>query len=101
MANIMPSSTELFKGREHAVFSGFFFAYFACFGLVLPFLPYWMVSRGLDAQEAALILSSAFISKVFFGLVPLKCNTTKHLDSKLITKNKTFRLQKWYYKYII
>ncbi len=50
------------------VISGFFFAYFACFGLVLPFLPYWMVSRGLDAQEAALILSSAFISKVFFGL---------------------------------
>jgi hypothetical protein len=77
MANIMPSSTQLFKGREHAVFSGFFFAYFACFGLVLPFLPYWMVSRGLDAQEAALILSSAFISKVFlvwvwaYWLMPL------------------------------
>ena len=79
MANIMPSSTELFKGREHAVFSGFFFAYFACFGLVLPFLPYWMVSRGLDAQEAALILSSAFISKVFFGLgVGILADATGH-----------------------
>ena len=56
-----------------------YFAYFACFGLVLPFLPYWMVSRGLDAQEAALILSSAFISKVFFGLgVGILADATGH-----------------------
>jgi PPP family 3-phenylpropionic acid transporter len=64
----MTSSSVLSKTRGQVVFSGFFFAYFTCFGLVLPFLPYWMVSRGLDAQEAALILSSAFVSKVFFGL---------------------------------
>ena len=75
----MPSSPVLPKGREHLVFSGFFFAYFTCFGLVLPFLPYWMVSRGLDAQEAALILSSAFISKVFFGLgVGVLADATGH-----------------------
>ena len=64
----MPSSTKLTKARGQLVFSGFFFAYFTCFSLVLPFMPYWMVSRGLYAEEAALILSSAFVSKVFFGL---------------------------------
>ena len=75
----MPSSPMLHPGREHLVFSGFFFAYFACFGLVLPFLPYWMVSRGLDAQEAALILSCAFVSKVFFGLgVGVLADATGH-----------------------
>jgi MFS transporter, PPP family, 3-phenylpropionic acid transporter len=65
---IMTSSSTLSKTRGQTVFSGFFFAYFACYGVVLPFLPYWMVSRGLDASQAALILSSAFISKVFFGM---------------------------------
>ena len=65
---IMTSSSTLSKTRGQTVFSGFFFAYFACYGGVLPFLPYWMVSRGLDASQAALILSSAFISKVFFGM---------------------------------
>jgi len=64
----MTSSSTLSKTRGQTVFSGFFFAYFACYGVVLPFLPYWMVSRGLDASQAALILSSAFISKVFFGM---------------------------------
>ena len=65
---IMTSSSTLSKTRGQTVFSGFFFAYFACYGVVLPFLPYWMVSRGLDASQAALILSSAFLSKVFFGM---------------------------------
>ncbi len=65
---IMTSSSTLSKTRGQTVFSSFFFAYFACYGVVLPFLPYWMVSRGLDASQAALILSSAFISKVFFGM---------------------------------
>ncbi|MGY8907594.1 MAG: MFS transporter [Pseudomonadales bacterium] len=75
----MPSSAGLTKSRGQVVFSGFFFAYFCCFGLVLPFLPYWMVSRGLDAQEAALILSSAFVSKVFFGLgVGILADVTGH-----------------------
>lgn len=79
MAYIMAAKWGLFKAGEQLVFSGFFFAYFACFGLVLPFLPYWMVSRGLDAQEAALILSSAFISKVFFGLgVGVLADATGH-----------------------
>ncbi|MCS5558598.1 MAG: MFS transporter [Oceanospirillaceae bacterium] len=64
----MTSSSTLSKTRGQTVFSSFFFAYFACYGVVLPFLPYWMVSRGLDASQAALILSSAFISKVFFGM---------------------------------
>jgi PPP family 3-phenylpropionic acid transporter len=64
----MTSSSTLSKTRGQTVFSGFFFAYFACYGVVLPFLPYWMVSLGLDASQAALILSSAFISKVFFGM---------------------------------
>jgi PPP family 3-phenylpropionic acid transporter len=58
----------LSKRRGQTVFSGFFWAYFACYGVVLPFLPYWMVSRGLEEQQVALILSSAFVSKVFFGL---------------------------------
>jgi PPP family 3-phenylpropionic acid transporter len=76
---IMPSSASLTKGRGQTVFSGFFAAYFVCFGLVLPFMPYWMVSRGLDAQEAALILSSAFVSKVFFGLgVGVLADATGH-----------------------
>lgn len=76
---IMPSSASLSKGRGQVVFSGFFFAYFTCFGLVLPFLPYWMVSRGLDAQEAAFILSAAFVSKVFFGLgVGVLADATGH-----------------------
>tara|TARA_B110000503_G_scaffold139832_1_gene229178 strand:+ start:42 stop:1196 length:1155 start_codon:yes stop_codon:yes gene_type:complete len=75
----MPSSAELSKGRGQAVFSGFFFAYFICYGLVLPFLPYWMVSRGLDAQEAAFILSAAFVSKVFFSLgVGVLADATGH-----------------------
>ena len=75
----MTSSTSLTKLRGQTVFSGFFFAYFCCFGLVLPFLPYWMVSRGLDTQEAALILSSAFVSKVFFGLgVGILADATGH-----------------------
>ena len=75
----MPFSTSLTKLRGQTVFSGFFFGYFCCFGLVLPFLPYWMVSRGLDAQEAALILSSAFVSKVFFGLgVGILADATGH-----------------------
>ena len=74
----MPATT-LTKSRGQLVFSGFFFAYFCCFGLVLPFLPYWMVSRGLDAKEAALILSSAFLSKVFFGLgVGILADATGH-----------------------
>ena len=75
----MPSSTKLTKTRGQLVFSGFFFAYFICFGLVLPFMPYWMVSRGLDTEEAALILSSAFVSKVFFGLgVGVLADATGH-----------------------
>jgi len=75
----MPSSTKLTKAGGQLVFSGFFFAYFTCFGLVLPFMPYWMVSRGLDAEEAALILSSAFVSKVFFGLgVGVLADATGH-----------------------
>jgi len=75
----MRSDAQLTKTRGQLVFSGFFFAYFACFGLVLPFLPYWMVSRGLDAEEAALILSSAFISKVFFGIgVGVLADATGH-----------------------
>jgi len=75
----MRSDAGLTKTRGQLVFSGFFFAYFACFGLVLPFLPYWMVSRGLDAEEAALILSSAFISKVFFGIgVGVLADATGH-----------------------
>ncbi|MDC9719313.1 MAG: MFS transporter [Gammaproteobacteria bacterium] len=75
----MTFSSELTKARGQAVFSGFFLAYFACYGVVLPFLPYWMVSRGLNAQEAALILSSAFISKVFFGLgVGMLADATGH-----------------------
>jgi PPP family 3-phenylpropionic acid transporter len=75
----MPSSTTLTKAGGQLVFSGFFFAYFTCFGLVLPFMPYWMVSRGLDAEEAALILSSAFVSKVFFGLgVGVLADATGH-----------------------
>ncbi|MCO4837373.1 MAG: MFS transporter [Oceanospirillaceae bacterium] len=75
----MPSSTTLTKTRGQLVFSGFFFAYFICFGLVLPFMPYWMVSRGLDTEEAALILSSAFVSKVFFGLgVGVLADATGH-----------------------
>tara|TARA_B100000780_G_C20981061_1_gene392046 strand:- start:48 stop:590 length:543 start_codon:yes stop_codon:yes gene_type:complete len=38
-----------------------------------------MVSRGLDPQEAALILSSAFVSKVFFGLgVGVLADATGH-----------------------
>jgi PPP family 3-phenylpropionic acid transporter len=76
---LMPSSTKLTKAGGQLVFSGFFFAYFTCFGLVLPFMPYWMVSRGLDAEEAALILSSAFVSKVFFGLgVGVLADATGH-----------------------
>jgi len=75
----MTSSSSLSKPRGQTVFSGFFFAYFACYGVVLPFLPYWMVSRGLDAQQAALILSSAFISKVVFGLgVGMLADATGH-----------------------
>ena len=75
----MPSSKKLTKAGGQLVFSGFFFAYFTCFGLVLPFMPYWMVSRGLDAEEAALILSSAFVSKVFFGLgVGVLADATGH-----------------------
>ena len=75
----MRSDAQLTKTRGQLVFSGFFFAYFACFGLVLPFLPYWMVSRGLDAEETALILSSAFISKVFFGIgVGVLADATGH-----------------------
>lgn len=75
----MPSNATLTKARGQVVFSGFFFAYFVCFGLVLPFLPYWMVSRGLAAQEVALILSSAFVSKVFFGLgVGVLADATGH-----------------------
>jgi len=76
---IMTFSSSLSKARGQTVFSGFFFAYFVCYGVVLPFLPYWMVSRGLDAQEAALILSAAFISKVFFGLgVGMLADATGH-----------------------
>ena len=67
-SNGSPNSVTLTKRRDQVVFSGFFWAYFACYGVVLPFLPYWMVSRGLEEQQVALILSSAFVSKVFFGL---------------------------------
>jgi len=64
----MTSNAAFSKRRGQTVFSGFFIAYFACYGVILPFLPYWIVSRGLDEQQAALILSSAFVSKVFFGI---------------------------------
>jgi len=33
----------LSKRRGQTVFSGFFWAYFVRYGVVLPFLPYWMV----------------------------------------------------------
>lgn len=59
---------EISKRRGQTVFSGFFIAHFACFGIVLPFLPQWMASRGLSEGEVGLILSSAFISKIIFGL---------------------------------
>ncbi len=61
-------SVEISKLRGQTVFSGFFMAHFACFGIVLPFLPQWMASRGLSEGEVGLILSSAFISKIVFGL---------------------------------
>ncbi|MTI10544.1 MFS transporter [Curvivirga aplysinae] len=61
-------TVEVSKARGQFVFSGFFIAHFACFGIVLPFLPLWMKSHGISDGDVGLILSSAFISKVVFGI---------------------------------
>ncbi|MDX1739079.1 MAG: MFS transporter, partial [Alphaproteobacteria bacterium] len=70
---------EISKIRGQFVFSGFFTAHFACFGIVLPFLPLWMEAKGIESGDVGLILGAAYLSKVFFGnLIGALSDATGH-----------------------
>ena len=60
---------ERISARERLGLGGFYFAYFAAMGIVLPFFPLWLAGRGLAAGAIGLVVAALSLAKVFAPLV--------------------------------
>lgn len=53
------------KPRSAATYlCGFYFLFYGFYGVIIPYLPVWLASRGLDQRFVGLVIASAFLPKV-------------------------------------
>ncbi len=55
------------RNSDQFIFSLHYAALFSSVGIVLPHFPRWLEAEGLSAEQVGIVLTAAFVGKVFFG----------------------------------
>ena len=55
------------RNRDQFVFSLYYAALFSSVAIVLPHFPRWLEAEGLSAEQVGIVLTAAFVGKLFFG----------------------------------
>ncbi len=55
------------RNRDQLIFGLYYAALFSGVAIVLPHFPRWLEAEGLGAEQVGIVLTAAFVGKVFFG----------------------------------